>query len=175
MADIKKWLKRVLPVTAVACSCAMVFSIASLGTQSYLQSKDGAVNRFTVGSVETEIVEDFPDPSITPNTPHVKKVQVRSTGDNDCYVRARVLPASNPDKFQFDFNTDDWTRDGDGVEAWWYYNKVLEPGETTEPLFEHYTITADLSNEPADNLQIYVYEESTQSEGYASAKEAFAE
>ncbi len=173
--SMKKWMKHSLLAAAAACSCVLVFGIASSGTQSYLQSKDSAVNRFTVGNVETEIVEPEFEPSTEPNKPHKKVVQIKSTGENPCYVRVRVLPASNPDKFEFNFDTSNWTRDGNGVESWWYYNKILQPGETTEPLFTTYTITEDLSNEPADNLQIYVYEESTQSEGYDDAKSAFGE
>lgn len=149
--------KRFIKGLAAACACVMVFGLSAFGTHSYLEAKDTKVNQFTSGSVETELTGD-------------QNAAVRNIGNVPAYVRVRVLPVTDPEKFSFAFNTSDWEKDGTDTESWWYYKDILEPGEVTSDLFTNVTITGDLSG---DDRDFVVYEESTQSEGYGNPKDAF--
>lgn len=149
--------KKIVKGLAAACACVMVFGLSAFGTHSYLQAKDTKVNQFTSGFVDTELSGD-------------QNEAVRNTGNVPAYVRMRVLPAADPEKFSFAFNTDDWEKDGTSADSWWYYKDILEPGEVTSDLFTDVTITGDLSGSDRD---FAVYEESSQSEGYGNPKDAF--
>lgn len=160
------------------CGCVLTSVAPVTGTSALLQSKDSAVNIFNVNSNESEIVEEFTPPSqLTRGTVINKKVAVRNTGDIPCYVRVRVLPSSDADSFQFDWNTTDWERDGTGVSSWWYYKRVLNPGQQTPNLITKATLTKDLDmtyiNMDKGNAQIIVYEETAQSHGASTPKAAF--
>lgn len=42
-----------------------------------------------------------------------------------------------------DYNTTDWTQGEDG---YFYYNKVLKPGEVTEPIFTNVAFSGTMDN-----------------------------
>lgn len=42
-----------------------------------------------------------------------------------------------------DYNTTDWTQGDDG---YFYYNKVLKPGEVTEPIFNNVAFSGTMDN-----------------------------
>ena len=104
---------------------------------------------------------DFPKDGIEgvmPGTSVSKIVTVKNTGEADAYIRVWVNtaisepgdPITNPliknlpltitvdgeevDVLTLDYNTEDWTQGEDG---YWYYNKALKVGESTEALFEN--------------------------------------
>lgn len=166
--------KLALFVAGGCMAAALTFGAASIGTISYLQDHDGTVNHLSTDSNESEVSEIFHKPgNLNSGMVISKQVAVTNTGDVPCYVRVRVLPASDPDAYKFDFNTTDWTRDGSGEDCFWYYNKVLNPGETTSNLMTTATLTRDLNGLNTDDAQILVYEETTQTYGYTNAVDAF--
>ena len=104
---------------------------------------------------------DFPEKGIEgvmPGTSVSKIVTVKNTGESAAYIRVWVDsaisepgdPITNPliknlpltitvdgeevDVLTMDYNTEDWTKGEDG---YWYYNKALKVGESTEALFEN--------------------------------------
>ena len=104
---------------------------------------------------------DFPKDGILgvmPGTAVSKIVTVKNTGESAAYIRVWVDsaiseqgdPITNPliknlpmtitvdgeevDVLTMDYNTEDWTKGEDG---YWYYNKALKVGESTEALFEN--------------------------------------
>ena len=104
---------------------------------------------------------DFPEDGILgvmPGTAVSKIVTVKNTGESAAYIRVWVDsaiseqgdPITNPliknlpmtitvdgeevDVLTMDYNTEDWTLGEDG---YWYYNKALKVGESTEALFEN--------------------------------------
>ena len=168
-------------VFAVSAAAAVVGGMAYSLSYSYLQAEDDRVNRFTVDSVETEIIEEFEKPDkLTPDTEFTKKVQVKNTGDIACYVRVRVLPTYRPEAYQFDFDADGdlnggagWYHTG-GADDWYYYKGVIEPGDTCPALMTEVKLLEDLTGEKPEDTQILVYHESIQAEGHTDCVDAFA-
>lgn len=151
-----------------------VFAALVIGTTqafAYFTDMKQVVNPLDIGSVTTEIVEDFPDPGNPgPGDVICKRVAVRSTGKSDCYVRAQVLfsDSSMSDISTVNFNNSDWTSGEDG---WWYYLNVLKSGEVTPMLFDAITISEDaLDVQPFD---VIVRQESHQAYGYTDCFEAW--
>lgn len=166
--------KRIALAIAEVCALMLSLGVTSISGISYLQDRDTAVNHLSVDSNESAMQENFHKPgNLNEGMIISKQVAVTNTGDVPCYVRVRVMPASDPDAYQFDFNTQDWTRDGDGEDCFWYYNNVLQPGETTSNLMTTATLTRDLNGLSEEDAQILVYEETTQAYGYNDAMSAF--
>ena len=57
-----------------------------------------------------------------------KTIQVENTGDVDCFVRAKVIAAS---QFEITAEGSNWSLGDDG---YWYYSQVVPVGGTTEPI-----------------------------------------
>lgn len=112
-------------------------------------------NTFTKGSITTKLEEEV-------DTDGTKKPWVKNTGENDCLVRIRVSisPESAGQKIilenlgaggKWKFNEND---------GFYYYQGILEPGKTTEPLFTKVTVpvageAADLSADWSAFLEEY--------------------
>ena len=102
---------------------------------------------------------DFPKDGILgvmPGTAVSKIVTVKNTGESAAYIRVWVNtaisepgdPITNPliknlpltievegetvELIEINYNTEKWTQGEDG---YWYYNRAVKTGETTEPLF----------------------------------------
>lgn len=170
--------KKIIP----AIAGFMLLSLAVVGSFSYLQSEDEVINRFTVDSNESEIIEKYTVPNdLDKNTTILKSVQIKNSGDVPCYVRVLVVPASDPESYRLETaeTTDDRLNGGkdwyheDGWDNYYYYKKILQPGETTSALFTKITVLSDLNDLNQEDAQIIVYEESNQSEGYGNYLEAF--
>lgn len=169
-------------ILMVLCAVLLLGSMVYTGSLSYLQQMDGKTNKFTVGDNESKIVEEFTKPAnLNANTRIHKKVQVQNLGSVPCYVRVLVLPSSNPDAFRLettgrvDSNINSsvpWYHTGN-YDNYYYYKKPINSGELTSALFEEITILRDLNHLKAEDAQIIVYEETTQSEGYSNCIDAF--
>ena len=59
-----------------------------------------------------------------------RNIKITNTGNTSCYVRIRIIGTDNIGiAYSSNNNGEDrWTDGGDGF---WYYEKVLEPGEST--------------------------------------------
>lgn len=152
-----------------------------LGISAYLTDKKTVDNMLTVGSVESQIEEQFTIPTnLNKGTVVDKEVKVTNTGRSDCYVRVYVSASSNPDYFKI--NTAAYAdRDISSEKAWYYdtfsgyyyYKKSLASGKTTTPLFDSVEILKDMNELSEEDVQIIVYEEAIQANGNDDCVAAF--
>ena len=145
---------------------AICLSLVTYGTLAYFTHEDTATNVITSGNIkielqETAITEDgqvveFEQSqdrfNVMPAQSVSKIVKVQNTGDNDAYIRIAIDKTINlaegvegtpdTDLISMDFDYDNWTlKDG-----YYYYNKPLAPGETTEALFNNVKFDPAMDN-----------------------------
>ena len=168
-------------------ACLLVVGTSFGVTYAYLTATDQKVNVFKVGENKIEVEEEFEKPTeLSPNQIIKKKPLVRNTGDIPCFVRVRV-EFSDSDAAAFcEFmdgeknvialpEGENWVKGKDG---YYYYTKVLHPGEpvtateanytgsgrkpgdATTPLFSKLHIKDGVSPELLIAFNVYVYAES---------------
>ena len=161
------------------CVAVLLIALVTVGTTyAYLYSSNTKVNTFGIGENVSQITEEFEQPTyeqMVPGGKVTKDVRVTNTG-MPSYTRVYVAITSSEfeETFSIDWNTEDWTKGSDG---YWYYNKVVGKGETTEPLMTTVTFNdkiTEFSNQVKNSEGIAVYEETVQAQGFSSAQEAFA-
>lgn len=123
----------------------IMLAVLSSGTFAYHTVENTARNVITSGSLELTLHEtaadgsDFPAEGVAvmPGDVISKIVTVENSGDHPFYLRLQVSKSVTDGSLSaekclaLDINTEDWTyRDG-----YYYYNTLLQPGETTAPLF----------------------------------------
>lgn len=120
-----------------------------------LSRTDQLENTFQLGSITTEIEEEFEGTEVP--TTFTKTPAVINTGTNDCYVRVRVT-ASPQEQLELDgWDLQNWTKKGE----YYYYNEILKSGEKTTPLFT----TVSVKEEYVDTMEgfeVNVYQEAVQ-------------
>jgi len=168
--------------------CVAMLAIAIVGgSLAYFFDDDAKTNTFTVGNVSIVLNEPNWDTTgaaeafdVYPGEALAKDPTVTNDGKNPCFVRISV---TNLDQFAADFSgaqiiyrTDyvdnalgtDWVKRDDG---YFYYSKVLNPGETTDALFDQIVIPKELTND-ADAKDIVVTAYAVQAQG---ARPSFAD
>ena len=150
-------MKKKLLILSLAAIC---LAITAIGTLAYFTSEGTAHNVITTGGVDIAVQEwadeektkPFEDlTGVMPNTTVTKIAEVKNTGASDAWVRVKVEKAIKltgdgiPDvsMVQLDVNTTDWTE----KDGYYYYTKVLKPGEVTAPIFTAVTFKPDMGNE----------------------------
>ena len=78
-----------------------------------------------------------------------KAITIENTGETDVIVRVRVFAGD----FAEVTDHTDWTESGD----WWYYNKILAPGEESSVL----RVVVNSDEVPAEDFNIIVVHESS--------------
>lgn len=140
----------------------MIAACMVTGVAAYLTVSNSLKNQFTVGYVKSEIVEDYNPPAeLKPGITFKKKVSIKNTGPNDCYVRVLVTFSSSEigDKCTLDYDKTNWTyNESDG---YWYYNNILKSGKTTVPLFNDVSVSKDLTSDEIQDFDINVYHETS--------------
>lgn len=138
-------MKRKLLIVSVL---AILVAVTAAGTLAYFTDNGTAHNVITTGNVDIELNEwadeartqPFQDKTgVMPGTKVTKIVEVKNTGTGAAFVRLYVeknVYDANQEPMQSDpvslnFNDTDWTYS----DGYYYYNRPLEPGKTTEPLF----------------------------------------
>ena len=157
----------------IALLC-LFLTAGCFGVNAYLSARADAQNDFSIGRVNSEIVEEFdPPPEVLPGSIIPKKVQIRNTGLTGSYVRVQVLFSDSQMESlcTLDYNTASWNCPGS--DGWWYLNSPLAPGEISAPLFNLVTVSSAADPENIMPFEIYVRQESVQSEGAASYTEAW--
>lgn len=161
-------------IIGVVLSVALVMATALGVTLAYHKTESNtAVNQFTVGNVTTELVEDFFQKT---DTEFAKAPRVVNTGADPCLTRIKVTvtPESVQNRKVVDGNGNEtgkayleisgfsgkWILKDDG---YYYYSKVLQPGEATQELFQTVTVNYD-DNNPWMDFDIILYHESVQFE-----------
>lgn len=162
-------------IICAAVSIALVLGTALGVTLAYYRiSSNQAVNQFAVGNVTTELVEDFHQDS---DTEFTKTPRVTNTGSGACLVRIRmsVTPEDVERKYVLDEagqetgtpyleiggRSSKWILREDG---YYYYEEVLQPGESTEPLFTTVTVNYDEDRNPWVDFDIVLYHEAVQAQ-----------
>lgn len=148
--------KKIVSLVLVA---ALAFTALVGTTLAYFtDNDDNAKNTFTVGNVEIELTEPKWDASGSEDAPEVypgealaKDPTVKNIGANPCFVRVKVdgldcLGNAGMITLRTDYVDgklgDNWVKEGD----YYYYNKVLAVGETTDALFDQIVIPTALEN-----------------------------
>lgn len=160
-------------VTALSL-CLILLSGSSVVYAYFADRPDKLVNKFEMGEDETEIIEEFVPPDPQPNKTYTKKVKIKNNGNVKCYVRVR-LDCSDGDVekyLTYSGMETGWTKESDGF---YYYKNILAPGEETSYLLKEVSISADITDDLLKQpFSIYVNQESIQSDGFESVKDAFA-
>lgn len=178
MANNKKLLPGIL-------LCLLAAALTGT-TIAFFTSHDRAVNPVGIGYNESRIEENFPTPTpIIPeqDTPNTKVVTVTNADSVPCYIRVSVSFSDSDigNAAQLlKLNTTDWifcseTEDSK-LGGYYYYTAPVQPGQSTVPLFEGITITADADfsrKESGDTFDVIVYEESVQQGEYTSYQDAW--
>ena len=117
-----------------AC-CAMLCILLSLvvnSTLAYFTAESTAHNVITTGAIDITLREETRD---MPAYVRIKcEISVHDAEDN----------ALDPgDMLQLDMDTKNWTY----LDGWWYYNHLLDIGETTVPLFTQVSFFTTMDNE----------------------------
>lgn len=185
-----KDLWKLIPVCL--CLVLLVFlGYNARNTMAYLSAKGPTkINRFTIGHVSVDIVEDFRPPSslVVGTNSYVKKVQFKNSGTVPAYIRASLL-FSNGDVENISMVSADngahwyrlselkdhlpsgWAYRSDGVlGGYYYYTNPVNAGELTPALITN--VKTDFINKTADtnetinktprDYDIFVYTEGVQ-------------
>lgn len=160
-------MKKKLLLTAAIAIC---FAIVASGTVAYFASEDTAHNIITTGGVSIEVVEktqdangtfvDFPAEGIkgvVPGADVSKIVSVENIGESEAWIRVQVeaaikaedgstLPLELEDSAPVMTYTagDRWTLGADG---YYYYDKPVAAGKSTDILFDTVSFSAQMGNE----------------------------
>lgn len=159
-------MKRKILILSVLVIC---LAMVAAGSLAYYTADTKAHNVITTGSVDIELnewaneerTEKFENQTgVMPGKDVTKIVEVKNVGTGSAWVRVELtvevwmgdeykeeLPAKPVHLMYGDTagcNTTDWTYQDDG---YYYYNKPLAPGETTEPLFTSVAFDDQMGNE----------------------------
>lgn len=147
---------------------AILVAILAANTLAYFTADTKAHNVITTGDVNIVLREwadedrtkEFVNPvGVMPGTEVTKIVEVKNVGTGSAWVRVQLsievwlgdeyeegLPADPVHLMYGDTvgcNTTDWTNQ----DGYYYYNKPLAPGETTEPLFTSVAFDDQMGNQ----------------------------
>ena len=139
-------MKKIRMKLLCAALAVALLSVCSYGTLAFYSVIGTATTVITTGDVELAIHEktadgqDFPAEGVTviPGDVVSKIVTVENVCQQSFYLRVKLVSGSTDltltaeDCLKVDLNTTDWTLGQDG---YIYYNTVLEPGQTTTPVF----------------------------------------
>ena len=152
-------MKRKLLIVSVL---VILVAVTAAGTLAYFTDTGTAHNVITTGNVDIELNEwadeactqPFQDKTgVMPGTKVTKIVEVKNTGTGAAFLRLYVeknvygadQKPMKSDPVSLDFDNEEWTYSES--EGYYYYNRPLEPGKTTEPLFTAVTFAAEMGNE----------------------------
>ncbi len=134
----------------------LIFSCLGFGTSlAYFTDSKQAQNVFTIGNVDITLTEPSWPKELTPVYPGQilpKDPTVTNTGANPCFVR---IALSGLDTFGAEGTIRLRTGGNDGLGSGWflgkdglyYYNRPLEPGEATPPLFDSIVIPTGVTRQ----------------------------
>lgn len=150
-------MKRKILILSVLVICLAMIAAGSL---AYYTADTKAHNVITTGSVDIELnewaneerTEKFENQTgVMPGKDVTKIVEVKNVGTGSAWVCVQMFVdvyAENgeglpPEPVKLDINTTDWTY----FDGYYYYNKPLAPGATTEPLFTTVSFDEQMGNE----------------------------
>lgn len=141
----------------------MIVLVTTVGSLAYFVSKETKVNEFEIGSIEARIDETFDGVhanDLSTNKKIDKFVAITNTGKSNEVIRVvmnpqwesksadgKDIPVSASNQIELNLRNgfeDDWIESSDG---YYYYKKVLKPGETTSNLLESVSIKKDITED----------------------------
>ena len=139
---------------------AIMLAILAVGSLAYFTAEGRARNVITTGSVEIELNEWSDEnktkpfenlKGVMPGMTVTKIAEIKNTGKSDAWIRVKIEKTielkreGTPETglVELGLNTTEWTE----KDGYYYYNKALKPGETTEPIFTNVTFKATMGNE----------------------------
>lgn len=139
-----------LKIFVVALVAAMM-TFVSTSTLAFYSTVGRATNVVTSGNIQfiihemTDQGKEFPQEGvyIVPGDVVSKKVSIENDCEHPFYLRLKVVygvnsqELSSEDCFKLNIDEEHWELNEDG---WYYYNAVVEPGETTPEVFSHVEI-----------------------------------
>lgn len=143
-----KQKKSIFALALLVCCVA----ILGMGTLAYFTAEETATNVITTGNIDIDLIETDADGQPFENKTGAmpgdcidKVVTMKNTGANPAFVRVLACTtvvladgsAGDTAPITIDFDTAHWTKSGD----YYYYNAVLQPGETTKALFRTVTLS----------------------------------
>ena len=160
------------------CLVAALAVVAIAGTSlAYFTDKDAKTNTFTLGNVDIELNEEnwAAPTAAVPDVEYAKDPVVTNIGENDAWIRVDVT-LSDAEAFTAaaekhnitdlatifgDHDETKWTLAGepvynnenDTLTYSYYYNTILEDGESTEALFTSVTIPAVFDNDDMKEIE----------------------
>lgn len=156
---------------------AIVLTYMTQPTLAFYSTIGKATNVVTSGDIQLMIHEktadgsDFPEEGvyIIPGDIVSKRVTVENVCDHPFYLRVSIVSSSSKetlsaeDVFKLDLNTTDWTVAEDG---YIYYNTIVQPGESTVPLFTQVEIVGSkvTQHDVGSMLSLTVNAQAVQSE-----------
>lgn len=167
-------------IIALCLVIALAATAVIGGTLAYFTDKEDATNTFTVGNVNITLTEPNWEgtgsqdaPEVYPGEALAKDPTVKNVGANPCFVRIKVegLDCLGTAAGDITYRTgyvdnklgDNWVKHTDG---YFYYNKVLAVGETTDALFDQIVIPTALKNgDGKTKFDIDVTAEAVQAQG----------
>lgn len=145
----------------VALIIYIFFVNDAYGYFTYKALKQNSIN---LGYNKIVMNENYVPPlNIEKGVSFTKEPYVTNIGNVDCYVRIKSVVSDSrvAEYLSIDYNKEDFTYNAD--DGYWYYNKIVKPGERTESLFTTVSIAEDADDVVLDGFDIYVYAESVQS------------
>lgn len=142
---------------------AVLLLAIPFGVYAYFTYRTSVTNTVKLGYNKIQLLENYTPPiSMAKGISFEKEPYVQNIGNVDCYVRIKsVISDSRVEQYlTIDYNTTDYTYNAE--DGYWYYNSIVRPGESTEPLFTTVSIAADADDIVLDGFDIYVYAESIQ-------------
>ena len=149
------------------------------GSLAYFTDEAEKTNTFTVGNVDITLTEPNWEgngsddaPAAYPGEPLAKDPTVTNDGANPCFVRIKVegldsLGDAGMITYRTDYVTDalgkGWVEGSDG---YFYYDAVLEVGDTTDALFDQIVMPTGLTNgDGTTEYNVVVTAEAVQAQG----------
>ncbi len=117
-----KEMKSIKKTALIVAGFIAVLGLSIGTTYALLRDEtNGLNNTFTIGSVETEIVEQ--DMHLISDTKVYKEPVVKNVGLNDCYIRARVEISPSGENIKLGKLGSNWEQKGD----YYYYKLPVAP------------------------------------------------
>ena len=163
-------------IAMMLCIALLAIAIAG-GTLAYFTDNDAKTNTFTVGNVSIVLTEPNwvstgadEAADVYPGEPLAKDPTVTNDGKNPCFVRVSVtgwdaLIKAGLSQNNITYRTDyvdaalgeNWVLHTDG---YFYYTKVMQPGDVTDALFDQIVIPTDVTNDATGasyNLEVKAF------------------
>lgn len=129
----------------IVAMIAIVLTVLTQSTLAYYTTVGTATNVVTSGNIQLQIHEktadgsDFPEEGVyvIPGDIVSKQVSVENICTHPFYLRVKLVSSTTnnaltPEEcLKLDIDTQNWTY----VDGYYYYNQILQPGETTPTLF----------------------------------------